>query len=289
MKFVRFEHEGTSSVGLLEDHQVRDLNQHPHRGRPRLGDVRDILWLSSSELQAHVDAARAAATVRSLEDVTVLPPVARPSKVIGVGMNYRSFARQLGVVPSDDLHVFHKTSSALVGHRGLVERPAHVRELVAEGEVAIIMGRFCRRVSPDVAARSIGALCCANDISARDLEFRTSQWTAGKMLPTSCPLGPVAVTYDEVDYSRGLELRTIINGTTVQAGNTSDMIFGFADLVSKLSFLVDLEVGDVVLSGTPSDLGELEPPVIMQDGDVVEVEVEGLGKLGNTVRAVGEV
>ncbi|GAB3147068.1 hypothetical protein GCM10027290_29780 [Micromonospora sonneratiae] len=287
MRFVTYEHQGTSSVGAVFDSDVVDLNQWAGRrtdGADWLNDVADLLADAEMMRAVTVTGLPRTSPTAQLVDLQLLAPVLRPTKVIGVGMNYRSFARQLGEPDPQHLSVFHKTSSALNAHQRAVERPLHVRELVPEGELAIIIGRRTRRVSALEAWDSIGALSCANDISARDLEFRTSQWTAGKMLPTSCPLGPFAVTPDEVDLDAGLDVSTYLNGVEIQRGRTTDMFFSADELIAALSFLVDLEVGDVVLTGTPSDLGACEPPVFLQDGAVVEVEVTHLGRLTNTVR-----
>lgn len=289
MRFVTYEYEGMSSVGAVFDDGLVDLNQWAGYVPGELSWLRDVAdLLATTDVMRDVTPNvphRVAPTV-PLADVCVLPPVLRPTKVIGVGMNYRSFARQLGEPDPHHLSVFHKTSSALNAHRRVVERPAFVRELVPEGELAVIIGRPARRIDVSAAADTIGALCCANDISARDLEFRTSQWTAGKMLPTSCPLGPFAVTPDEVDLEAGLDVVTYLDGVEIQRGHTTDMFFSVHELIAELSHLVDLEVGDVVLTGTPSDLGACEPPVLLHDGAVVEVEVGGLGRLANTVRVL---
>jgi 2-keto-4-pentenoate hydratase/2-oxohepta-3-ene-1,7-dioic acid hydratase in catechol pathway len=285
VRFATYEYEGGSSVGVVFGERVVDLNRWAGRTTGSAGwivDVADVL--ADATLQKAVTDIEPTTTTLSWHQLRFLPPVLRPSKVIGVGVNYRSFARQLGEPDPEHLAVFHKTAAALNAHGRDVERPPYVRELVPEGEVAVIIGRHARRVDADVARGSIGALCCANDISARDLEFRTSQWTAGKMLPTSCPLGPVAVTPDEIDLEAGLTVVTSLDGVEIQRGHTSDMFFPIAELLAALSDLVDLEVGDVVLTGTPSDLGACEPPVFLRDGGIIEVAIDQLGRLTNSVR-----
>jgi 2-keto-4-pentenoate hydratase/2-oxohepta-3-ene-1,7-dioic acid hydratase in catechol pathway len=156
---------------------------------------------------------------------------------------------------------------------------------VPEGELAVVIGRHTSRVTDAQAPGCIAGYSCANDISARNLEFQTSQWTGGKMLPTFAPLGPAFVTADEIDDVDDLSIHTLLNGTEIQQGNTSGMIFGVYELVSRLSMLVDLEPGDVILTGTPSDLGEVDPPVFLTTGDTIEVLIDGVGRLANPVSA----
>ncbi|MEU2716296.1 fumarylacetoacetate hydrolase family protein [Streptomyces sp. NPDC007205] len=218
-------------------------------------------------------------------DVHFEPPVLRPGKVIGVGMNYRSFLAQLNEPVPEHPTVFHKTASALRGHCQAVHVPSNTSQPVPEGELAVIIGERAHQVSPAEALSHVAGYSCANDISARDLEFRTSQWTSGKMLATFGPLGPALVTPDEIVDVTDLAVRTYLNGDVIQDGNTADMTFGVAEIISRLSWLTPLEVGDVVLTGTPSDLGELSPPVFLTAGDTIEVEVEGIGRLTNTVVA----
>lgn len=297
MRLLTYRHRTVPSVGLLVGDRIIDLNRLPSirralrgRGGPdRLTDVADI-WqvrgladrLSRMIKPALSRTLRRAPALR-LDSVEFLPPVLRPSKVIGVGMNFTTFLDQLGEpVPSDPV-LFHKTSSALVGHRGLVLVPPVTTQAVPEGEVAVIIAQQARSVTPEAAMAHIAGLTCANDISARELEFRTSQWTSGKMLDTFCPLGPVVVTPDELGGTQTLEINTKLNGTSVQRGTTRDLVFSIPELVSRISQLVTLEPGDVILTGTPSDLGAQEPPVFLADGDTISVEVVGIGILENRV------
>lgn len=218
-------------------------------------------------------------------DISLLAPITHPSKVIGVGMNYRSFITQIGAPPPLQPHLFHKTAAALNAHLAPIAIPDNTRQAVPEGELAVIIGRTAWRVGVTDADQYIAGYTCANDISAKDLEFQTSQWTSGKMLPTFGPLGPALVTPDEIGDPDDLEIRTILNGQVVQLGHTSDMTFGVRELVSRISWLVRLEPGDVILTGTPSDLGEVDPPVFLTHGDTIQVFIDGVGELENTVIA----
>ncbi|GAA4992886.1 hypothetical protein GCM10023205_76910 [Yinghuangia aomiensis] len=230
-----------------------------------------------------------AATVREfghpLEDLDLLPPVLRPTKVIGVGMNYLSFVAQLGEAVPLHPTLFHKTASSLNGHGRPVVIPDNTDQAVPEGELAVVIGRRAARISAAEANGHIAGYACANDISARDLEFQTSQWTGGKMLETFAPLGPFLVTPDEIEDVNELGLRTVLNGRVIQQGNTAGMVFSVQELISQISMRVPLEVGDVVLTGTPSDLGELEPPIFLTEGDSISVRIDGVGELTNPVTA----
>ncbi|MFG2440936.1 fumarylacetoacetate hydrolase family protein [Streptomyces sp. NPDC048508] len=285
MRFATYASGQGSSVGLVFGDRIVDLNQWSDRPAGSTAWLPDVAAVFSDEaVMAALTSVTADAAALDLASQRLMPPVLHPSKVIGVGINYRSFARQLGEPEPEHLSVFHKTASALNAHSSPIVRPLNTRQLVPEGELALIIGRRARRVKADEGFSHIGVVTCANDVSARDLEFQTTQWTAGKMLPTSCPLGPLAVTPDEVGLNAGLTVTTCVNGVEVQRGHTSDMVFPLGTLVAALSELVDLEVGDVILSGTPSDLGELRTPVFLKPGDVVTVEIEGIGRLRNPVR-----
>jgi acylpyruvate hydrolase len=304
MRFVTYQEQHGTSVGVLIRDRVLDLNRTyalfpeaagPHDAR-RFGDIGDLfrtpgaldaiaVAVERAEDEAS-EAKRLKAVCRDVREVQLLPPVLRPTKVIGVGMNYRSFVAQIGESPPDYPVLFHKTSSALTGCGHPIVIPPVTDQAVPEGELAVIIGRRGAFIDPGDAARHVAGYTCANDVSARNLEFRTSQWTSGKMLATFCPLGPALVTPDEVGDPGCLDLRTVLNGHVIQQGNTSGMIFDVLRLITEVSAVVTLEVGDVILTGTPSDLGECVPPVFLKPGDTIQVEIEGIGVLQNTVCAM---
>jgi 2-keto-4-pentenoate hydratase/2-oxohepta-3-ene-1,7-dioic acid hydratase in catechol pathway len=279
MRLVSFTtHGGPPQAGVLLGERVL-----PIAGAT---DVTDLLLAPDGLEQAQAALAsghKHAQDQPALGEVVLLPPVHRPSKVLGVGMNYRSFLAQMGEAVLDHPTLFHKTSSALTAAGAPIVIPPVTDQAVPEGELAIVIGRTARAVPEGDAWLFIAGFTCANDVSARNLEFRTSQWTSGKMLETFCPLGPAIVTPDEIPDPQRLTVRTLLNDTVIQHGSTSDMMFGIPRLVSEISALVRLEPGDVILTGTPSDLGELDPPVFLSHGDVVTVEVEQVGVLSNPV------
>jgi 2-keto-4-pentenoate hydratase/2-oxohepta-3-ene-1,7-dioic acid hydratase in catechol pathway len=157
-----------------------------------------------------------------------------------------------------------------------------------EGELAVVIGRGGKYIQRDEALAYVAGYTCANDVSAHDLEFRTSQWTSGKMLDTFCPLGPALATLDEFDDPNDLPLKTTLNGRTVQEARTTDMVFGVPFLVSYISSLATLEPGDLILTGTPAGVGcNRKPQVFLRPGDQVSVTVGGVGTLSNPVIAEG--
>jgi 2-keto-4-pentenoate hydratase/2-oxohepta-3-ene-1,7-dioic acid hydratase in catechol pathway len=301
---VTYQHGERISVGALLDSRVVDANHLLSLGdeptsqptASNLRDAEDLLRLPGGPSRLaralsdlHMEAASSTRGSSLIEppvevaDIRLLSPVLRPSKVIGAGMNYRSFVAQLDEDAPSHPVLFHKTSSSLIGDGGSIVVPPITTQAIPEGELAVVIGKRCKNLTQADALAHIAGFTCANDVSARDLEFRTSQWTSGKMLDTFCPLGPVLVTPDEFSNVGDVGLRTSINGEVVQAGRTSEMIFDVDCLISEISRLVTLEPGDVILTGTPSDLGAVDPPVRLQAGDVVSVEIDGIGVLSNPV------
>lgn len=273
MRLVRYRGAGGPTVGFLEDGLVREVSG------PK--DLAQIHELFATGGRPAIE--KTLATLgRPLDELVLLPPVWGPTKVLGVAMNFRPFVEQIGEAVPDHPVVFNKTASALHGPYEDIELPPATKQLVPEGEVAVVIGRRIYRATAEEARASVAGFCCANDLTGRDLEFRTSQWASGKMLPGSCPIGPWLTLADSVDPAR-LTIQTEVNGRVVQRGDLNDLVFSVLDLVVELSQFVILEPGDVILTGTPSDLGEVEPPVFLQPGDQVSVGVDGLGVIANTI------
>ncbi len=209
------------------------------------------------------------------EDVEFLPPLFRPGKIICVGMNYPSLDPNWE--PPSYPVLFHKVATSLVGHGAAIILPSMSKKVLYEGELALVIG-------PD--GQSIAAYTIANDVGASDIEARTSQWAAGKMFPTFCPLGPALVTADEIAEPDQRSLVTTLNGQEVQASNTAEMVFKVDELVEYIAGLTLLEAGDLILSGSPRCVGpEPDPRTLLQPGDTVSVQIEGLGTLTNPVLA----
>jgi 2-keto-4-pentenoate hydratase/2-oxohepta-3-ene-1,7-dioic acid hydratase in catechol pathway len=211
----------------------------------------------------------------AISDVRLLAPVI-PSKVVAVGKNYAEHAREMGGEAPAGPVIFLKPSTAVIGSGDPIQSPASSGQVDFEGELAVVIGRLCRDVPANRAASVILGYTCANDVTARDQQSVDGQWARAKGYDSFCPLGPWITT--NVDPS-DLEIVTTVNGAERQRGRTSDMIHGIPELVEFVSHVMTLLPGDVILTGTPAGVGP------MQLGDVVTVEIEGIGALTNHVTA----
>jgi 5-carboxymethyl-2-hydroxymuconate isomerase len=212
----------------------------------------------------------------------------RPGKIIGAGLNYADHVREAGhEIPSEPF-VFAKLSSTLIGDGDPIEINRRItRRVDWEVELAVVVGRSMRNVPPERALDHVSGYTVANDVSARDLQA-TTELVLAKGLDSFCPLGPVLVPAAEIDDPQRLAIRTRVNGETMQDSSTAEMIFSVADLLAHCSRLFTWEPGDVLLTGTPAGCGEfMTPPVSLRDGDLVEVEIDGIGTLRNPVVEVG--
>ena len=212
--------------------------------------------------------------VVSLAGVRFLAPC-QPTKIIAVGLNYFSHAREVGTdVPKEPVF-FLKPPSSIIPHRERIVYPTDLSQRVDyEGELAVVMGKPGRGIAPREARDYILGYTCANDVTARDLQQTDPQWTRAKGFDTFCPLGPVIAA--DIDPSN-LTIRTRLNGEVRQEASTNEMVFSVEHLISHISAVMTLEAGDVIVTGTPAGVGELRP------GDRIEVEIEGIGTLTNTV------
>lgn len=220
-------------------------------------------------------------------DLRFLPPLARPPKIVCVGLNYVDHAAESPYkdVPSYPA-VFPRFASSLIGHGEAIVRPAVSAQLDFEGELVAVIGRGGRHISREAALDHVAGYSIFNDGSIRDYQFKSPQWTVGKNFDDTGAFGPEFVTADELPPGgKGLKIETRLNGVVVQSANTSDLVFPLADLIFYLSEAITLEPGDLIITGTPAGVGfARKPPLFMKDGDICEVEIEGLGVLRNPVR-----
>ena len=212
------------------------------------------------------------------------PPVPDPDKIICIGLNYADHANEAGLAQTEVPLFFAKFRNALVGPSSPIVLPRVSREIDYEGELAVVIGKPCKDVSVSVALEYVAGYSVFNDVSARDLQMQTSQFIAGKALDTFAPMGPGIVLPSDIPNPQTLLLTTRVNGQVVQHASTATMIFSVARVIAFLSSLMTLEPGDIIATGTPSGVGfKRTPPLFLQDGDVVEVEIEGIGQLRNPV------
>jgi 2-keto-4-pentenoate hydratase/2-oxohepta-3-ene-1,7-dioic acid hydratase in catechol pathway len=242
-----------------------------------------------SDILALPDAERAAALAPGdpvPADATPMAPL-RPASIVCVGLNYRDHILESGMDRPEQPLLFAKLRSAVIGPGEAIEiDPSITTQVDWEVELAVVIGRRARNIGVLDALDHVFGYTVANDVSARDLQFGDGQWTRGKSLDTFGPLGPVVVTPDELGDPQALSLRTRVNGEVVQESSTREMLFGVAEIIAYCSSSFTLEAGDVLLTGTPWGCGAFaDPPRFLHPGDVVEVEVDGIGTLENPVVA----
>lgn len=281
MRLVTFTERQTTRIGLLRDAGVIDLSQ----ACPEL--PRDMLSFIQAGPQAR-SAATAAATQPShfdLSQISLGPVIPRPPKVIGIGLNYRAHAEESNMALPEVPLVFTKQSTSVTGPQDPIYWSEQSKALDYEGELAVVIGKNCRRVPKEQASRVILGYCVLNDVSVRDWQLRGTppSFTMGKSWDSHCPLGP-AIVVDEVPDPHQLTLRTWVNGELRQETSTDDLIFNCYELIAFLSTAFTLEAGDVIATGTPSGVGVARrPPSFLMVGDVVRVEIENLGFIENPV------
>ena len=256
MQYCRFSHEGRSRYGLIENQIItRALSRAP-------GSPADFDGGEKCELP--------------LASIRLLPP-AEPSKIVCIGRNYREHAQEMNnAVPTEPLF-FLKPPSSVIGPGEEIRRPMDLSQRVDhEGELAIVIGKRCYRLSESDDARSyIAGYTCLNDVTARDLQKKDAQWSRGKGFDTFCPIGPVIAT--ALDPWNGVRVQTRVNGELRQDGTTADFIFPLDVLMRYVTSVMTLQPGDVIATGTPAGVSPLNA------GDVVEITVEGVGTLSNPV------
>jgi 2-keto-4-pentenoate hydratase/2-oxohepta-3-ene-1,7-dioic acid hydratase in catechol pathway len=220
-------------------------------------------------------------------DARVLAPV-RPASIVCIGLNYLDHVRETGMEAPTRPLIFSKLRSSVIGPGEAIRiDPAVTTQVDWEVELGVVIGRPAHRVPVEAALDVVFGYTAANDVSARDVQFGDGQWVRGKSLDTFCPLGPAVVTPDEVPDPQRLALHTRVNGETVQDSSTAEMVFGVAELISFCSHSFTLLPGDVLLTGTPWGCGAFaDPPRYLGAGDVVEVEVAGVGRLANPVEVL---
>jgi 2-keto-4-pentenoate hydratase/2-oxohepta-3-ene-1,7-dioic acid hydratase in catechol pathway len=207
-------------------------------------------------------------------------------KILCTGLNYLSHIQETGREPPAEPLLFGKYANTLIGPGEAIVLPPEATHVDAEAELAVEIGRRGRRIAEDDALEFVAGYRCANDVSARNLQYGDKQWTRGKGFDTFCPLGDRLVPVSELGDASGLRVVQRLNGELLQDGNTAELVFGVRRLVAHASSFCTLEPGDLILTGTPSGVGHVRtPPVSLRTGDVVEVEIDGIGVLRNPVVA----
>ncbi|MBE3556338.1 MAG: fumarylacetoacetate hydrolase family protein [Firmicutes bacterium] len=218
--------------------------------------------------------------------LTWLPAVPHPPKILCIGLNYWDHCRETGQQPPQHPVLFAKYTNTLLAHGDAIPLPKTSQQVDYEAELCVVIGQRAKEIPVEHALSVVAGYTICNDLSARDLQFGDGQWTRGKTQDGFFPVGPYLVTADEVGDPQHLSIRLTRNGETMQQSNTSEMIFSVAAIISFLSEGITLEPGDLIATGTPAGVGmSRKPPVFLQDGDEIGIEILGLGRLTNHVRA----
>jgi 2-keto-4-pentenoate hydratase/2-oxohepta-3-ene-1,7-dioic acid hydratase in catechol pathway len=226
------------------------------------------------------------AALLPLSAVSLRPPVPDPRKIICLGRNYRAHAREAGLDVPVAPELFAKFANTLIGHGESIQLPAVSNQIDYEAELAVVIGRRAHNVSKNSALEHVAGYTILNDVTARDYQFRTSQWLAGKGFDTFGPVGPWLVTADEIPDPGSLQITLDIGRERMQSSTTANMIFSVSETIEYVSHIMTLEPGDIISMGTPEGVGfKRNPPRFLRAGDVVSITVEGIGTLANPVAA----
>lgn len=309
MKLAQFRTEGSAKqkLGLFTNEKLIDVAAFAHAVKQYGGQASDwLLEVTSTldvirrgnealnEIDALLKVANQEAILKDervafmLDSVEFLPAV-YPEKILAIGRNYVDHAIEGGAEPPKSPLVFTKLPNSLNAHNTPIALPTISTQVDYEAELAVVIGRRCRRVSEREALDYVFGYTLINDVSARDLQFGDGQWVRGKGLDTFAPLGPFITTRNEIEDVHSLNIEGRLNGEVMQSSNTGKMIFRVPYLISYISQGITFEPGDVIATGTPEGVGVFRnPPVLLKEGDVFEVTVEKLGTLRNTVVAPQE-
>ena len=285
MKFVSYRSGTEARLAILDGDSVIDLNrlvpEVPADARKALQSGIDLPAAARRALELAGPADR-----QPLAGVALAPVVPEPGKTVCLGLNYYDHAAESGREKPVYPWFFLRSTTSLLGHGEDAERPRVSEKLDYEAELAVVIGKRGRHIAKEDALDYVFGYAAFNDISVRDYQKRTPQWTIGKNFDRTGAFGPVLVTADELPPGgTGLRIQSRLNGEVMQDANTRDMIWDVAETIALLSECVTLEAGDVIAMGTPAGVGQSRvPPVWMKDGDTIEVEIEGVGLLVNTIR-----
>ena len=280
MKLISFLLHNTTHYGIVQDDKVLNLSPILGAQAPDLKTLiaKKLLSEAAKTLQQHTPDLNYA-------DLHLLPVIPNPNKIICVGLNYGEHVRETGRELTENPALFVRMSESQVGHGQDIVRPPESHRLDYEGEIAIVIGEGGRRISEADSWKHIFGYACYNDGSIRDWQVSTTQWTAGKNFWHTGGFGPWMVTADEIQPNQKMSLVTRLNGQEMQRATTDMMIHSIPRQIAYISTFIPLEPGDVIVTGTPGGVGnKRNPQVFMKPGDVVEIEVDAIGILRNTIR-----
>jgi 2-keto-4-pentenoate hydratase/2-oxohepta-3-ene-1,7-dioic acid hydratase in catechol pathway len=272
---------GRPRPGLIVGDEIVDLSD-PAVGLP--ADMADLLALGPEALERAARASSGRAARFALEAVRRHAPVPHPPSILAIGMNYRAHVAEMGREPPEYQYWFNKQRTSIAGPGDPIVLPTVSTMVDYEGELAMVIGRRCQHIPAARAMEVVAGFTIINDVSVRDWQWRTPTFTLGKSFDSHAPCGPLLVTTDELADPGNLALRTWVNDDLRQDSTTADLIFGCAALIEYLTTAFPLEPGTVIATGTPAGVGAgFDPPRFLADGDVVRIEIEGIGELSNPV------
>ena len=283
MRLVNFHADDGVRIGVVNGDDVIDLTS-VDAGAPR--DIQAVIADDAFQAVQSIADKATDADMRKFDSLSFALPVSSPGKILCLGLNYMEHVNE-GIFEKQPFPtIFMRTATSMIAHNEPLIRPSVSETLDFEAELALIVGKRSRHLTEENALDAVAGYSCANDGSVREFQRHTIQWTMGKNFDNTGPFGPVFVTADELPAgAKGLDIECRLNGQTVQSSNTDMMMFPVVETLVYITQGLTLEQGDVILMGTPSGVGHArKPPLWMKDGDVVEVEIEQVGLLRNTIK-----
>ncbi len=288
MKLVRFQSSRGPALGVVQGEQIVDLVAASGSSERFPSSMAAFLNRGEEGLRdaAAVASSAAANTLKALDSAQLLAPISDPPKIICIGQNYRDHCIEQNQPIPERVIIFSKYATAVNDPGGDILLPKASEQVDYEAELVFIIGKKGKNIPESEAMSYVAGYTCANDVSARDIQFADKQWVRGKSPDTFLPIGPYLVTADEIADPHDLNISLTLNGEQMQNSNTSNLIFKIPYLISFLSSTMTLLPGDIVSTGTPGGVGIFrKPPIVLKDGDTVSVSVQGLGTLTNPVKA----
>ena len=288
LRLIRYIHDKQESFGILKDNEVIDLPSLLRMGGYEAPDTLEALVSSGLITEIHRlinDLPEAEVSKINVEKIVLRAPILCPPKIICLGLNYRDHAEESGAEIPDEPIIFMKPRTSIIGHEEPIVKPIFVKKLDYEAELAMIIAKRGKNISISEAADYIFGYTAFNDVSARDIQFKDGQWTRGKSLDTFAPIGPCITTSDQIGDPMDLKIMTRVNGEVRQNSSTRNMIFNVYEIIYHLSRIMTLEPCDIIATGTPGGVAAfMKPkPKFLKAGDIVEIEIEGIGTLRNPV------
>ena len=291
MKVARYVHRKEVSYGVLSKKAALSLpalakhfNEDVPQKLESFIESGEKTWEKTEEMLRNADDIVINKVSKPLSRISLLPPIPFPPKIICLGLNYLDHATETKSAIPDEPIIFLKPHTAIIGPNQMIRKPKFVRELDYEGELCIVIGKTAKNISVRDAKKHIFGYTVFNDVSARDYQFKDGQWTRGKSFDTFAPTGPCITTADQLTDTGNLAIRAWVNDELRQNSITKNMAFSVSQIVHHLSRVMTLELCDVIATGTPAGVGfAMKPQKFLQHGDVVRIEIEGIGVLENAV------